>query len=76
MSLKELCKELELSSYQCEVISGYIKENCGSKRKSGEPKARARSKWQECIAVRRAGKPFDPQAIRELAKEYKAGKCP
>jgi hypothetical protein len=75
MNLKDLCKELELSNYQCEVVSGYVQTNCGRQRSAGA-KPRARSKWQECIATRRAGTPFDPQAIRELAKEYKEGKCP
>lgn len=42
---------------------------------AGKPK-RKRSQWQECIAVRRKGKKFDPQAIKDLAKEYRAGRCP
>jgi hypothetical protein len=39
-------------------------------------KKRKLSKWQQCIRERRSGKPFDPSAIRELSKEYKAGRCP
>jgi len=44
-----------------------------SKRTTGPRKV---SLWQQCIKQRRTGKKFDPNAIRELAKEYKAGKCP
>jgi len=39
-------------------------------------KPRKRSKWQECIMSRRKGLPFDPDAIKELAKEYREGRCP
>lgn len=77
MSLKELCNELALNKYQCEVIQGFIAEQCNAQREEKvRRKSRARSKWQECIAIRRKGQKFDPEAIKKLAKEYKEGKCP
>ena len=73
MSVDSVCAELNLTPIQCSLLKGKVGELCGGRVK---PVGRARSRWQECIAARRAGKPFDPQAIRELAKEYKEGKCP
>lgn len=34
------------------------------------------SRWQMCIRKERAGKPFDPAAIKNLAIKYKRGECP
>jgi hypothetical protein len=34
------------------------------------------SKWQMCIKQERAGKKFDPAAIKDLAVKYRQGKCP
>jgi len=43
----------------------------------GRPKKpRKPSKWQLCIKEERAGKPFDPQAMKKLSPKYKAGLCP
>jgi len=46
----------------------------GKRTKAAGP--RKVSRWQQCIKKERTGKKFDPDAIRELAKLYKAGKCP
>lgn len=75
-SLEKLCNELDLSSQQCEYLGGKLSTVCRVGRAKGPKAKRARTRWQECIAKERKGKPFDPQAIRELAKEYRAGKCP
>jgi len=72
MSLSELCDELALSTAQCKILEKEIGKYCGTPAKSG----RRLSAWQQCIKSRRAGKGFDPQAIKELAKEYREGKCP
>ena len=74
MSVERVCRELELTPGQCSLLKGKVSELCG--RRAQPAGTRARSRWQECIATRRKGQKFDPQAIRELAKEYKAGRCP
>lgn len=71
MSVQQVCQDLELSTVQCRKLEDFVGEYCRGRK----PKRR-RSKWQECIAVRRKGKPFDPQAMKKLSIEYKAGKCP
>lgn len=72
-SIPQICEELELDAPKCRTLKSLITEFCTRKK----PKTkRERSKWQECIASRRKGKKFDPQAIKELAKEYRAGTCP
>lgn len=43
---------------------------------TGEKKKRKLSRWQQCIAQERKGKPFDPNAMKKLSKLYKEGKCP
>jgi hypothetical protein len=62
------------------MLKELLPELCHCSDKTEEDKGkkheRKRSKWQECIANRRKGKPFDSAAIRELAKEYREGKCP
>jgi hypothetical protein len=40
------------------------------------PGKRTLSRWQMCIKKERAGKPFDPAAIKSLAVKYKRGECP
>jgi hypothetical protein len=70
--LPEICQELELDEPKCRKLDKIVQDLCSGKT----AKPRKRSKWQECIASRRKGKPFDPKAIKELAKEYRAGKCP
>lgn len=34
------------------------------------------SRWQMCIRKERAGKPFDPTALKKLAEKYRRGECP
>jgi len=75
MESSDICRKLSLPLEKCELLQDYLSNHCGFKA-SKAPTGRKRSKWQECIATRRAGKKFDPEAIRELAKEYKAGRCP
>lgn len=78
VSIDDVCRDLNLGASDCEVLKKLLPDlcppcNCGSE----EPKkARKRSRWQQCIAVRRKGQKFNPDAIRQLAKEYKEGKCP
>jgi len=76
--LEQLCKDLDLEEAQCQLLEEHIPGICKIAPADGEggAKKRKRSRWQECIATRRKGKGFDPQAIKELAAEYKAGKCP
>jgi hypothetical protein len=77
VDVSEICEELELNEKQCQTLAKMIPEVCPPcTRITREKGERKKSKWQECITSRRKGKPFDPDAIRELAKEYKAGKCP
>lgn len=74
VKLRRVCDEFGLNDRECNKLEKYVGEICGAGKK---PRAkRARSQWQECIASRRKGKPFDPQAIKTLAKEYRAGTCP
>lgn len=73
MSAVGLCQQLDLTQDKCAILEEYLDTYC---KVSGVKKPRKRSRWQECIAVRRKGKKFDPQAIKELATEYRAGKCP
>ena len=63
-----------LSALKKQIKTMPLCKSGGKRTKSGLP--RKRSKWQECIAKERKGKKFDPQAIRELAKKYRAGQCP
>jgi len=72
MSVERVCRELELTSEKCSLLRGKVSELCGRR----VPTERKRSRWQECISKRRAGQKFDPQAIKELAKEYREGRCP
>jgi len=76
--LEQLCKDLDLNEQQCQLLEEHIPGICKIAPEGGEggAKKRKRSRWQECIAKRRAGKGFDPGAIKELAKEYREGKCP
>jgi hypothetical protein len=71
-NLPEICRELGLDEPKCRRLDQIVQDICSGKR----PKVRKQSLWQQCIASRRKGKPFDPSAIKELAKEYHAGKCP
>lgn len=68
----EACKELELDTLKCKKLENIVDDICSGKK----PKVRKRSLWQECIATRRKGQRFDPEAIKKLAVEYRAGKCP
>ena len=71
--IRNICMDLDLDDAKCSRLAGFIRQMVG--KKPAKPK-RATSRWQQCIAERRKGKPFDPSAIRELAKEYRAGRCP
>ncbi len=73
MSLEIVCEELGLTSMQCGILKEKLPGLC---RITPAKKKRRLSLWQQCIATRRKGKPFDPQAIKRLAKEYRAGTCP
>lgn len=63
-----------------DTLKKHIKEMpiCSTGKRAGKTNAGPRkvSRWQQCIKKERSGKKFDPDAIRELAKLYKAGKCP
>ena len=71
LNVQPICRELGLDAPRCRTLKQLVRDICSGKRKK-----RARSPWQECIAKERKGKPFDPQAIKQLAKEYRAGRCP
>jgi hypothetical protein len=77
IDVSEICEELKLTKPQCQTLAELLPEVCPPctrmKREKGE---RKESNWQKCIKKERAGKPFDPDAIRDLAKKYKAGQCP
>ena len=73
MSLEIVCEELGLTSVQCGILKEKLPQLC---RIVPAKTKRKRSLWQQCIATRRKGKPFDPQAIKKLAEEYRAGRCP
>ena len=72
--VRETCGILELSDEKCKVLAKRLSKLCGVSEKPSAP--RRLSKWQQCISERRKGKPFDPQTMKTLAKEYKAGRCP
>lgn len=72
--LGEVCEELGLEEKECKVLEGKLGILCRIAPK--EKTKRKRSNWQECISSRRKGKPFDPQAMKRLSVEYRAGKCP
>lgn len=75
--LRKACEALGLDEAGCRKLEGYVAGICGERGGGRGIKApRVKSRWQECIAKERKGKPFDPQAMRELSKLYKAGKCP
>ena len=71
MSVESVCGELGLNDVQCSILRQRLSELCAG----AKPKRRL-SRWQECIKTRRAGKGFDPQAIKELARQYREGRCP
>lgn len=73
MSVESVCGELGLNNIQCSILRQRLTELCAG---AGVKPKRRLSRWQECITARRKGKGFDPQAIKELAKEYHAGRCP
>ena len=73
--LPEICQMLELDEPKCRKLDKIISEICSGKASKAR-KPRKRSKWQECIAARRKGKPFDKTAFKKLSVEYRAGKCP
>jgi len=75
--IEDVCKQLVLDVTQCNLLAELMPKLCPPcKAGSTEHKERRKSKWQECITLRRKGQPFDPHAIKLLAQEYKAGKCP
>ncbi|OYD16972.1 hypothetical protein CH330_01500 [candidate division WOR-3 bacterium JGI_Cruoil_03_51_56] len=75
--LREACSVFGLDDKECKKLEGYVGEICGVLGKGAKTKRKKQlSKWQLCIKERRSGKPFDPVAIKQLAKEYKAGTCP
>jgi len=75
--LEQLCKDLDLNEQQCQLLEEHIPGMCKlAPAEEGEPKKRKRSRWQECIHKERAGKPFDKEAIKKLARLYREGKCP
>lgn len=73
-SLHKICGELGLEEPQCKRLEAMIPQICGVRR--GTRKKRVGGKWQECIASRTKGKPFGSVSFKELAKEYRAGRCP
>lgn len=77
-NVSKICHALDLNVKQCETLAEMLPEACPpcAARKPPENGRHVKSRWQECIGERRKGKPFDPAAIRELAKEYRAGRCP
>jgi hypothetical protein len=75
LSLEDVCRQLELTDAECEMLEKWLPDLCPPCA-AVEEKKRKRSRWQQCIASRRKGKGFDPSAIKQLAKEYKQGKCP
>jgi len=81
-NIDEVCAGMNLDWEQCQFLKKWYKQKQIELQKQcvaeggTVSKPRKRSKWQECIASRRKGKPFDPQAIKELAKLYREGKCP
>lgn len=76
VKLQRACQQLQLDRAGCNLLQGLIVDICGAPKSRKTKTKRARSRWQECIATRRKGKKFDPQAIKDLAKEYRAGTCP
>ena len=79
IKLRKVCKDIGISESKCnslmEIIGDVCSDFCGSPGAKQKTK-RTLTRWQRCIQERRAGKKFDPQAIKELAKEYRAGRCP
>ncbi len=75
-TLQKVCQELDLDKAQCRYLEGKLSQICTTKRTRTKGEKRPLTKWQQCIVSRRTGKKFDPQAIKELAKEYHAGRCP
>lgn len=75
--LRRACEDLGLDESQCRRLEGHVSGICGElaggRRARGK---RTRTKWQQCISKERAGKPFDPQAIKKLAEKYRRGECP
>lgn len=77
--LEKLCDDLKLNQTECRYLESKLGEICVIPKRSRKGKSegiRQLSRWQQCIKERRSGKKFDPQAIRDLAKEYHAGRCP
>ena len=72
--LREACKILELSDDKCKVLADRLTTICVLPEEAAAP--RRLSKWQLCIKEQRKGKPFDPHAMKELSKLYRASKCP
>lgn len=76
--LRKACEALGLDEAKCKKLEGYIGEVCGELG-AGARRGRAGrelSAWQLCIRKERAGKPFDPAAMKELAAKYRRGECP
>ena len=80
IKLRKVCKDIGISESKCnslmEVIGDVCSDFCGSPRAAKKKTKRTLSRWQHCIIEGRTGKKFDPQAIKELSKLYKEGKCP
>lgn len=74
--LRAICEELDLTPRQCSILEDRVGIVCQVLGTGKDAKKRKRSLWQECISVRMKGKPFDPGKIKDLSKEYRAGKCP
>lgn len=76
--IRAICNKLGLDDASCVKLEGMIGDVCGELATAAKREKRPRklSKWQLCIAERRKGKPFDPDAMKKLAEEYKAGRCP
>ena len=80
IGLNDLCSQYGLDAKQCQKIRESALAECPvnvvEKKSPRASSGRRLSRWQECIKTRRAGKGFDPQAISDLAKEYREGRCP
>jgi hypothetical protein len=84
--LDEVCSGMELNWEQCQFFKKWFRQKMLELRErlisegysEGSPSRPRRklSRWQLCVASRRAGKPFDPEEIRKLAAEYREGRCP
>lgn len=75
--LRQACKNLGISESKCEGLTDVIGNICSDYSQPRKTKGkRTLSKWQLCIREGMAGKTWNPQRIKDLAKLYREGKCP